>query len=106
MRTEAELEKAVKEGAALLDVERAEWAVRIDTGTLDIAEPNDCALGQTYGRYSKGIAALGHASDEDAFDWAVAHGFEADAATNYYDRAMEYRRLTELWVAEVEARRG
>ena len=55
MRTEAELEKAVKEGAALMDVERADWAVHIDTSTLDIEEPEICTLGQTFGSYGKGL---------------------------------------------------
>ena len=113
MRTDAELEKAVKEGAAIMDLERADWALRINKFTLNLASPNACVLGQEYGSYLDGMHTLGHTEAyqdvmEVDSDWARAHGFESEHIWTSDGTALtdEYDRLKELWVKEIEARRG
>ena len=87
-------------GAVLLDAEYPGWAEEIDLDTLDMGDCIECVLGQLYGDYMDGMAALDPAaaeSDEEPA-WAVDLGF------NFGDMATEYSDLDRAWRAEITKR--
>ncbi len=51
--------EAVKSGARLIDKAHPDWATTINFDTLDLRASNYCVLGQVFGSYPSGIAALG-----------------------------------------------
>lgn len=91
-------EPEVERGAALLTAVRAGWVKEIDTVRLEMYVCEDCILGQLYGGFSKGLAALENAT-EASFS-ATEHGFMVPAP-----RTMErWEALTDAWRKAVRKR--
>ena len=86
-------------GARFLDERNPGWENRINTETLSIASGSNCALGQVYGSYSRGLEATGTATQSASLGFAAfgGHGITVDE---------EYRLLTEAWRKEVQDRRS
>jgi hypothetical protein len=89
-------------GAALLDA-RGPWADRIDLVRLDMASCRDCVLGQLYGWYSSGRAALDLSTSA-----AELYGFvftcDADDSDDCVSCGPQYPLLTEAWRDEIASR--
>lgn len=68
----SEYDPHVQRGMMLLDEERPGWEDELDLGTLNVADPHNCVLGQLYGEYQEGKDALGLSLGE-----AINHGFVA-----------------------------
>lgn len=49
---------AVQRGVALLDQVKPNWFTKFKQRQFDLSEPNQCALGQVYGEYTKGLQRL------------------------------------------------
>jgi len=88
------IEERVRRGAALLDETYHRWwkYVRTTVGFFDMGNPNRCVLGQLYGSFGEGCAALRVSGFSNEF------GFDTDGEDSY---AM----LQELWRSTIEARR-
>jgi hypothetical protein len=82
-------------GASFLDQQSPGWHRQMDTGSLNIARSDRCALGQLYGSYHRGLQVTGTASR------SAELGFAASGSTGNPD---EYTRLTQAWVREIESR--
>lgn len=89
----------VANGEALLDDMRPGWWLLADLDTLDVLHPSNCILGQLYGRYDHGKAALG-------FTDGSVYGFALGDEPHCRDTLVAaYEELTELWRAAIRARR-
>ena len=79
-------EGRIKKGIALLDKKlgRKKWTKKIDVSELDLSSPLVCILGETFGRYGKGLTKLN-------IDYGQEYGFDT------YD-SDEYGLLTRLWI--------
>lgn len=53
------VQKSVQRGVALLDEKYPGWYKKINPATIDISTLNYCILGQVYGDFGLGCAALG-----------------------------------------------
>ena len=85
----------VAAGAALLDRARPGWAAQVDAGRLDLFQHDHTdVLGQLYGHFDRGLAALAHPD-------AAALGFDLDADED----DAGYPALTACWRAAVRRRR-
>jgi hypothetical protein len=98
-------------GAVLLDFRHPGWERRVDRGTLDIASFRDCVLGQLYGSFGNGVAALWpHLLYRNSFaTHCPGHGFALSAGRprpSPLAREVERFLLRRAWVAEIERRRG
>lgn len=87
--TDAPARERVDKGAALLDENVPGWISHIDLDRLSIADPNNCIVGQLYGVYHIGIAALDYPPP-------CGYGFNGD----------DYSALNEAWRALITARRA
>jgi len=88
------ISQRVAAGAALLDHARPGWAAEVDPGQLDLWQHDQTdVLGQLYGHFDRGLAALG---DPDA----VALGFDLDADED----DAGYPALTACWRAATRRR--
>lgn len=56
--TEAQEKAAVRRGVALLDRFEPKWFKKINPATFGLRDSNQCALGQVYGEYFKGLQTL------------------------------------------------
>lgn len=85
-------------GAKLLDEMLPHWQHRINLGKLTMEFKYKCILGQCYGDYNAGLAAL--ELDEDT---AISCGFTqpADASS-----VSDWCDLEEAWREEIIKRRG
>lgn len=74
----------VKQGMTLLKIKYGEnYVEHIDPKTLDLACGSDCVLGQLYGSYDEGLAALNIGNGGD-------YGFDANGAS--------YHELDAAWI--------
>lgn len=121
----------VANGARWLDENFPGWEQRIDVGTLDLSEKDNCICGQVFEREAKvaGIAygfnyakqtLFGEANswisgyfpydgDDRAEKVSVLLGFDTDLedrmADNWDDRDRPYRELQEEWLKLLASRR-
>lgn len=89
----------VTTGIALLDSRMGTWWDDVPPELLDMADGSYCILGQLFGDYVEGRAALGM-NDEDC----IRHGFLLDEHDG--DSPYDYQRLTAAWHAAITARTG
>jgi hypothetical protein len=111
--TGATLAGRVKRGAALLDEKRPGWAGRIALDRLAMGSCSACVLGQIFGGFDLGVHALRQGlsprisvfEHEPTWDWSGEQGFSIplDQIGDVSDRE-QYKRLADLWRAEVRAR--
>jgi hypothetical protein len=89
------LEKRVEAMAAVLDEKRPGWRQEINIDALDFNSVEVCTLGQLYGEFVRGLDALGHDLDDDA--WLVDHAMELSYEERHED--ILYDSLTNAWKA-------
>ena len=71
---DAEVKESVLAGLAVLQAAWGDgWVERINCATLDLASESRCVLGQLYGDYESGCAALAEEDLDD--DWGTYYGF-------------------------------
>lgn len=92
----SEISLRVKTGAALLDVKVPDWATKIDLSTLQMKSACRCILGQIYGDYYTGEAALNLLDDEMQ---VVGSGFDLT-----WREIDDFDLLQAAWVAEIKKR--
>jgi hypothetical protein len=95
-------------GAALLDRHRPSWARQVDPAQLDMEDCRVDVLGQLYGWFGTGTAALAPGLGEAEADaWTVAYGLDLDDTDLRPSDAFvdPFRVLTDAWRAEVLRRR-
>lgn len=104
-RTESQVRKSARDGAALLDVQQPNWAWRVELARLALSDCRACVLGQLYGDqdglsgYERGVLRLSGLPDEprdprtDATQWALEHGFLGLGAQEYAWLDNEWRQL-------------
>lgn len=94
-------------GAQFLDQVAPNWPARIDTRTLDIANPLRCALGQLYGDYGHGLVHSGFVKNFPLFsegrtEACLSHGFNLPKGkVNAY---IAFPILNYFWRREVRSR--
>jgi hypothetical protein len=97
--------------ATLLDEKRPNWYNEVDTKTLDMDSAQECLMGQLYGQYNLGMAAVG-LTVKDGWEYGVCiSDVEAtdpnttdDMLEAYFDA--ENERMKDAIIAEIEARRS
>jgi hypothetical protein len=90
-------ERAVAQGADLLDRKNPGWAKGIDTQHLDIGSADHCICGQLYGSFRHGTAELGVTDDSGEYGFAQPSGV---SGTN----AAYWEMLNSIWIGTIEAR--
>jgi hypothetical protein len=96
-------------GAALLDRRLPGWHQDVDPDWLDMEDGRVDMLGQLYGWFEIGIAALTPGLGEAEVEaWVVAHGFDLDDSDlpPKGGSVDAYQVLTEAWRAELVRRRA
>jgi hypothetical protein len=95
-------------GAVLLDQRRPGWPLQADPAQLDMEDARADVLGQLYGWFDTGIAALAPGLDQAEVDaWVVAYGFDLDdSELGPGASAGGYPLLTACWQAEITRRRA
>ncbi len=86
------IEHRVARGAAFMDRERPDWENNVDLSTLNLADNEQCILGQRYGEYGIGTIVLGLSMRRQ-----YRYGFIATRAGG----CAEYPDLTEAWAHEI-----
>ena len=81
--------KTVPEAAKILDEAMPGWYQKIDTDTLNMADVNNCVLGQLYEDYKYGIDRL----------------FQKVAETMPGDEENPFAYKTTKWLSEIKARK-
>lgn len=100
------IETRVARGAALLDEKLPGWVDRIDLDKLDIGNPCQCVLGQTWAGdvHPDSNEYLAHADDLFGHSWDddtgsnsvdIRHGFNAFWREDAAALAAEWRRVIE-----------
>lgn len=83
-----------------------DYVKKINPDRLYMNEFDGCILGQTFGKYSKGVARLTHKApnSDDAVMWGINHGFLIHSFDSAFDPALLdanifqlYSVLGELW---------
>lgn len=95
------LSPRVRAGIAALDAVDPLWPLLVSEHSLDVGSDTRCPLGQVWGRFSRGLKALG--IDEDS---AADFGFDSPAALGESDgeASREYETLNRLWRFVVRVR--
>jgi hypothetical protein len=92
----------VARGVALLDTHLPDWHQQISVEFLDLASCSECVLGQLFGAFEAGVAALGISVDFTLQEEA-RHGFDirCHEGRDVYDelRAEWLRVITERRLA-------
>lgn len=92
------MEEKVTAGGMVLDMEKPGWYRKIDLDTLTIRSCTDCVLGQVFNGFDTGKKELGISIGAD-------YGFALNTAqATPYETRMEWNKLKELWIEEVEMR--
>lgn len=100
---------AVKRGIYWLDENHPGWAQRIDLGTLEMSECQDCVIGQAIGDYGENIVKASGVEYPASARWSIEHGFESPvvfAMNDGLEVNYGYRELDILWSEEVQKRLG
>lgn len=99
------LSPRVRAGVVALDTVEPLWFVVVNEHTLDVGSDTRCPLGQLWGRFSRGLRALGIPEDDAAlfgFDSPTSlgeEGFEDDGSVQ-----TEYETLSRMWRYVVRCR--
>jgi len=102
------LSEKVERGAALLDIMRPGWHDVIDKYTIDIKDPYLCILGQLYGHYANGLAAMWDFLGDEAYRTSGSDfGFSVSLSEQYILSSVlsECSRLKSFWITQIDARR-
>ena len=102
LMTTATMQRVI-EGAKVLDIKFPGWERLIDTGTLDIGDPDECAITQICGSYEQQIARIG-IDDPTALGFHIANSDEEMPSAASKKR--QYAELTECWIELIHARRN
>lgn len=87
------LSRRVIAGVIALDFVEPLWFLAVDEHRLDVSSDTRCPLGQLWGRFSRGLKALGIPEDD-----AALFGFDSPAALGEDGTAEhEYAMLTRHW---------
>jgi len=92
------LSDRVRAGVVALDFVEPLWFVLVDEHRLDVSSDTRCPLGQLWGRFSRGLKALGIAEED-----AALYGFDSptalDESTPHRSIAVqaEYATLSRYW---------
>lgn len=97
-------------GAALLDTARPYWYESISVGALDVADCRTCVLGQVYGDYASGRAAL---FPDPSNYMSTSAEVSVDTTSDYYGFSMfdvsvfvsQWDTLTQAWRDIISERR-
>src|ERR1700745_2441842 len=111
--SDEDLKLAVKHGAYWMDVNYPEWAEAIDLQRLNMFSCRSCIVGQAVGSYYKTIQRAAYAegiTEDEGFQWARDHGFQApsfgvyitpeDLASRVAEEKDYYSKLEALWPDE------
>lgn len=110
MFTEAQplrLTTRVRAGVVALDFVEPLWFLAVDEHRLDVASDFLCPLGQVWGRFSRGIKALGIPEGD-----AALYGFDSPTALDEYADPdadviqAEYDTLSRIWRYVVRRKMG
>ena len=99
------LSTRVRAGVLALDFVEPLWFVVVDEHRLDVSSDTRCPLGQLWGRFSRGIKALGIPEDE-----AALYGFDSptalDESAEWCEETIqgEYTTLSRYWRCVVRRR--
>lgn len=94
---------AAQRGAKLLDRVRPDWYMQVQPGNLDLADTEQCVLGQLYGNYRIGVWHF-----TPRFLDTVLYGFNLNRNLTWYwpgKREGDFSKLTEAWREEIAMRR-
>lgn len=101
----------VRAGIIALDTVEPLWFIVMNEHTLDVGSDTRCPLGQLWGRFSRGLHALGIPEDDAAlygFDSPTAVGEEGFPGwvPKYAESPMgrEYATLSRMWRYVVRSR--
>jgi hypothetical protein len=109
--TREEYRLRVSQGAEYLDtMYDSEWYWNVNQDILDLENTRDCVAGQLepndYASYVDSLHYIGpdYRSLYELCEWGVENGF--DLASDYVREhgSDDYEILTELWIAEIDAR--
>lgn len=91
----------VRAGIAALDAVNPAWPLVVSEHTVDVSSDTRCPLGQLWGRFSRGLKALGIPEDD-----AALYGFDSPAALGLTEGspAEEYEALSRMWRYAVRVR--
>lgn len=106
---------AATRGALLMDQFVPKWTKKIDKSTLELADPSQCLLGQTFETFTEGAKVLAETAVKKTLDGTglklsadstfeidvLYYGFEG---VGYGQYEHEYSLLGEQWRAEIIAR--
>lgn len=104
--SDEDIKLCAKKGATWMDNHLPRWATFIDLSNLEMANCDNCIIGQAIGEYDTVIESYGFSSE-----WAVEHGFVAPSqfhANGKYDdiaSAKYYAKLEAAWGEQVMNRR-
>lgn len=96
------LSPRVRAGIIALDTVEPLWFIVVNEYTLDVGSDTWCPLGQLWGRFSRGLRALGIPEDDAAlygFDSPTALGENTDSPIE-----REYATLSRMWCYVVRSR--
>lgn len=93
-------------GAELLDAHLPGWHEKIDLGSLDMKCAQKDVLGQLYGDYVDGLAALGLSTSdyESSESDCIAFGFDVDCTVLTASQPSLYEDLKKVWTWLIQAR--
>lgn len=91
-KIEKEVSERVLNGVTFLDETVPDWREKIEPISLNVADGNNCVLGQVFGNFGDGLIFL----KKDA-NWAADHGMYAYGHNDGVSCLKEYQRLTEEW---------
>lgn len=107
MSEQLAVRQMVARGAELLDRVKPEWFTLIDLGTLDMALPRYCILGQLYGNYWDGLELLELTGTRDV---QAYYGFDLEffpcAGFTALEAAPAWAVLQDEWKAVIADRLG
>lgn len=103
---------AVKKGIYWLDENHPGWVSQINLSALDMAECQQCVIGQAVGDYTTTTRRAANTTEfRVGTIWAVEHGFESPRVAIYQEyggslTTYGYTELEVLWSEEVKRRLG
>ncbi len=101
MNANLTIAERVARGAAILDAHRPGWHSQIDAEFLDLSSCSECVLGQLFGAFEDGVAALGISVDFTLQEEAQ-HGFDIRC----HEGGDVYAELHAEWLRVISERRA
>lgn len=100
-----DIAEAAETGAALLDRRFPDWAEQIDLDSLEMSVSETCILGQLYGSYWQGLAAL--TMTTPGFADPIDYGFILPVYLDNNENGDQYwEQLDRAWRDEIANRDG